>query len=409
MFGAWAYYVRGLFAMLLENKRRRAYAVAMASLLVVLLAQVPHLVLQEFRGADGRFTLNLDSGAGAWLLLLNRVLPPGWLAYGTQALHEGRAVTAWLCSAGLGAMTLLGLALGYRATLRHFLQGAGEAAQHRAAAAAMPAGAPFTLRPLPLLDPETAALVRAFFLGFLRHPFIRMQMIMPFVMGSMMVFVLSRRQQGMDPLLSGLDRQYWLLPALLIWPFAGFVNVFFNQFGVDRDAFRAMMLLPTARHRYLLAKNLALFPVVATLVTLFLFAGMLISGMPGGMLLQGFLLMLQLYLAYCIAGNFISLYFPYRFQHSGMSAPSRFGNRFGMSLAYLAGTLVIFSPTLLSLLADEAAATLGFAPAAPAGILAAAALLAITALIWRVTLIHAGDLLRDREQRILTTLVKDRE
>lgn len=409
MFGAWAYYLRGLFAIFTENKRRRAYALALISMLVVLLAQVPSLLLQEFRGEDGRFALNLEHHPlGAWLLLLNQSLPPGWLAYGTQSLHENRPAAAWLCAAGLAGMAALGLALGYRATLRYFLHGPGETGHNRRETA-VAAATPFTLRPLPPLDPETAALVRAFLLGLLRHPFIRMQMIMPFVMGFMMVFVLSRRQQGMDPLLASLNRDYWLLPALLIWPFAGFVNIFFNQFGTDRDAFRAMVLLPAPRHKYLLAKNLALFPVLAALVTLFLLAGMAIAGMTIPVFAQGLLLMAQLYLAYCIAGNFISLYFPYRFQHSGMSAPSRFGNRFGMSLAYLACTLLIFSPTLISLLADEAAAALGLVPPLPAGLLVAVLLLAFTALLWRITLIHAGDLLLDREQRILAALVRDRE
>ncbi len=408
MVGAWAYYVRGLLAIVMQNKRRRRMILTLLPVFFVVLAQLPNLFLNL---SQGRFEDQDFSNAevASIMVALNIYIPFGWLPYGIYALvHENDLRDAAVCLAGLGALTLAGLSMGYRSTRRFYANGNNDGSARPKNNGADRSRTVATLRRLPGLDTEASALTATAFLSFVRHPNIRMQVIMPLILGGVMLVIFSQSQSferlGGDR--AGLS---WLPVAVLIWPFMNFSHVFFNQFGIDREAFRGMVLLPTSRHKLLLAKNLALFPFVVPVGLVYLLAAAGIFGTTPANFILAVVLILQLYFAFCVLGNFSSLYLPYRIDPDMMRRPGNRGTMFLMGLISAVFVGILMVPVSLCFLADGLASGYGWWTAWPLGLIAGLVLFTLTFAIWRLTLTAAGDLLLAREQRILATLIKDRD
>ena len=62
----------------------------------------------------------------------------------------------------------------------------------------------------------------------------------------------------------------FLASGAVVVTFFGLTQVLFNQFGFDRDGFRALVLLPSPRRQILLGKNLSLFPVALAVFAVYL-------------------------------------------------------------------------------------------------------------------------------------------
>lgn len=411
MLAAWAHFVRGWLAVAMENKRRRQVVLTALPLLFVLLGQVPSIISQLAVAGGGAGDAGRLSAVDVegWFALFHFVFPPAWVSWGLwAAVHGVWATVAGVLAALLGAAAL-GLSLGHRATLRHYtgagaaLPAAGPAPVTPAKAGGRPGSAPATLRRLPGCGDDTAALAWGFFISGVRHPGMRMQLIMPVCMGALLFAMYRRGAYGGMP---G-NEAAWLPTAALVWPFLNFGMHLLNVFGGDGNGFRGLMLLPTPRRRFLIAKHLALFPFVAVLAGLFGVAGALLSG--GGAVLAGLSLLhvLYLYLAFCAVGCWTSVGLPFRMGRDMLRARS---NRSNFMLAGLLAMLVmgvLFTPTGLVLGRGGAARALGGAVNPWAGLAVSLAMVAAAAAACRWSVIHAGDWLHAREARVLETLLRD--
>lgn len=404
---AWAYYVRGMLAIFMENKRRRRLIMTVLPISFVLLAQLPSLLMHEFANGSesarrdfSRFrTQDEFTPAIVWANLL---FPPAWLPLGTWFLLEDRPVPAACCLAGLACCTGMGLSLGYRSTLRYH-SGAGRVKARRQRARRRNKRLLTTWR-LPLLSDETAAITLANFLTFARHPNIRMMLVMPLCLGLFFVFFYGTEFSKF----MGGERRNWFPLFILVWPFLNFGFILLNVFGVDRQSFRAMVLLPTPRHRYLIAKNLALFPFVGGLSLLFVSIGVAMAHQPWQWTVVAVLQVFQVYLSFCTVGNFTSIYFPYRIHADGMRNQNNRPIMILISFASMGLVALLMLPSGLCLALDSFLADY-YGVHLPLGILASLLILALTSGLYALSLRYAGDLLLLREHRILEALVRDRE
>jgi len=428
---SWTYYIRGLLAILLENKRRRRLVLTILPLFFVVIAQLPnlltHTVLQRpesgnpavSKAPSGRVTPEhvdkfLKEAQGfrnpEWaspLVLSNVVVPLGWFPYGLYALAQGQPVHAGASFVGLSLLMLAGLGVGFRSTWRHYL-GIERRPKPKTTAQLTPPPMerhrPLTLRSLPLLDEDTSAMTTASFLNYVRLPNIYMLLIMPLFFGILFIVLYGPRNMGNA--LTGRS----LLPVMaILWPFLNFGIIFFNVFGVDREGFRALILLPTERRKYFLAKNIALFPFVAGLGFSFvLLSGIFVRPHPSALLIS-IVQIFQMYIGFCAAGNFLSMYFPYRIAWEGFRNVNKRSINFVGGLVSLLLTLVLMIPTALCLLIDAASSLLLVDRGISLGLIASVGFLIATIIAYVSSLNTAGRLLQAREPWILDKLVRDRE
>lgn len=398
MLGAWAHYARGVVAVLMENRRRRRLVMTLIPVCFVALGQVPGLLGQALRTMDdgggglaGAAVTGLAAGA-------HLLLPPAWFSYGLWALGMGEYWTAAGAAALMLCGTVWGLMLGYRATLRYYT-GAGAAAGAPKAAPKGPFRPPATLRRLPLVSDDTAGLGWAFFLAYFRHPSIRFQLVAPL---GFALFVLFMYRSGAYGERLGNER-VWLPVAVIVWPFMNFGLFLTNLFGGDGGGFRGLMLLPVPRHRILAAKHLALFPFAAGMAAVFVLIGAAAAGSTPYLTGLSLLHVLYLYLLICAAGVWSSVYFPY---HMGRNALRGHGGRAATMLAGFASVLLIsalLAPTGWCL----GTAAAGGGGTLPPGLAPTLLLLAGAAGVYRLSLRHGGDALRERETKVLAAILRD--
>ena len=284
---------------------------------------------------------------------------------------------------------------------------------------------PLIERRVPWVPEEAGALAVATLRSLLRAPELRMAFIMPVVM--LVVFGSSwgrfhsipARHAGPDgkpaaatPALSVLSANKGGWGVLFATGAAGLAVLSFGQtmgnaFGLDRNGFRALVLLPTRRDYVLLAKNLAIFPFAATvclalLLLLLCFGVISVSGFVLGLLQAP-----TLYLAACLAANYSSILAPYRMAPGSLQAKKPkpiiilavFAN---LLLMPLLSPLVLIPPALH--IWFNWAGWLPWFPVAP---VAAAVILALTVLLYRAVLPSQGRLLQRREQMILLAVTEE--
>ena len=408
MLGAWAFYVRGWLAVMMENKRRRRLILTILPILFVVLGQVPGMIsasIQRMKFDPETQAQLKDVALDRLLLTVNQVFPPAWLPYGAWSALRGDYRTAAVCIAGCAAFGALGLCLGYFATLRLYRGGGGG---REAASKPQKRTRPLTARRLPFADEDTAALVTASFLSYLRHPNIRMLILMPLCMGFLILFMYRSGVYGPG----GLQFQgasEWAPMVVLVWPFFNFSYVLFNIFGIDRESFRGLILLPAPRYKYLLARNIALFPFVGGMSIAFVIAGSFLLDIPGRLVAVSALQVVQLFLLYTIIGNVVSLYLPHQIGWNGQRTGSSrvLMMCVGIISALLLGVLLL--PTTLCFFIDDLAARLWNYHGISLGLPISAVFLALTLAAYAFSLRFSGDLLFDREQRILDRLLRDKE
>lgn len=407
MLAAWFYYLRGLLAIYMENKRKRRLVLTLLPLFFIALGQLPNALTMTFRPEqkEEQQSEMAASERTRQLLQWNRAIPFGWFPYGVHGLMQDDTQAAAFGFLGLSALAGLGLGLGYRSTLRHYTGAASAPVRSGAKAGPGPRLRPLTARRLPFLDEDTAGMTLAELLNALRHPNVRMAMITPVCLG---LFLLVMYRTGMYKATLNPESP-WLPVVVLLWPFLHFAFILFNLFGVDRQGFYGLMLLPVPRHRYLFAINLALFPFAGGVSMLFLLLAAVLLKLPPYNVAIAAIQVFQIYLMYCILGNYLSLYAPYRIARDTMRA---YTNRLTVFLIGLASTCIVgimVLPAALILMLDGIVENRWGRQDLPAGLLAAAVLLLLTLGLYRLTLTHAGDVLLSREQKIYAALYKDRE
>ncbi len=418
MLAAWTYYARGALSILFENKRRRRIILTLLGVLIPLICQVPNIVPQLFlHSRDGTsrtliqtYARSVQDGASPvqkTIAMIHLAIPPAWFPYGLYALSENRAAEAGGTLLGLSLVTGLGLGLGFRSTWRYYVGAARrprKSPKSVPAPAAQPVSHRLVERTVPFLDDDTAAATWASFLTYVRQPNLYATFIMSFVMILIFVILPGRGHGGEMAFF-----QKGLVPFFaIILPFMSAGMFLFNVFGVDRDGFRTLVLLPTDRRKYLLAKNLALLPFVLGCAVVFVVAAAFLARTGFRVLAISLMQVCQLYLLFCTVGNFMSMYFPAQWAGVGMRAKNKSANLFP-ALIFFASFSVLLIPTAVCLFLDASLNAFVGWPLLSPGIILSAGFLFVSALIYRAGLVAAGRLLMQREQRILEALTRDRE
>lgn len=429
MVTAWTYCLRGWLATLMSNPRRRRTVIMCISLCFVLLAQGPNLyfnILQHHRlpapppptTTTNPYPQSPNSGnlgnekSLEQLLAVQGFIPPLWVPLGAQALATGNGLPAVLGTFGGLAIAGLGLLRAYRNTVRFYQGHSGRKASPQAARptrSAAPrsnsAGASFLEYRLPLAPEPAASLALATFRSLLRAPEVKMawasSFLVTLILGGMFIY----RSTGEVP-------DLWrpvVATAAVVLPLFFLAQFFCNQFGFDRDGFRALMLCPAERRHLLLGKNLAALPVGA-------FLGIIVIALTGYRL---HLTLLTLLATFCqlgsvlliaaIIGNVLSILVPYRIQ-PGSIKPTKLP---GLAMLVLMGCQMLFPTTMAPVFAGPLLAVLwqhlGWPGFVPVNLLVSAALLAGLVTLYWSTLTPLGRLLQRREPKILSVITVEVE
>ena len=337
--------------------------------------------------------------------LANAAVPVAWLPYGLYALSHRRPVHAAACFTGMAALMALGLAVGFRATWRYYTGAITLNAKRPKPRTAQPQSRRRLIeRRLPFVDDDTAAMTIACLLIYIRQPNIYLMLLMPLVFGAL--FLLYPRPGGADTAVL-----HPSIPPMLavIWPLFNFSFFLFNLFGIDATGFRTLVLLPTERRKFLLAKNLALFPIVFSGSLLFIILATLVTRPGLEVVAIALAHVLYLYIALAAVGNLMSILLPSRMAWQGLRQTAH------KSITLLAALLSIL---LIALLIIPTAIYIILAPPLPRAtarhplplrLIATLPLLAATSYLYYRTLPAAGNLLQRREHAILHRLLRDRE
>jgi ABC-2 type transport system permease protein len=417
MITAWTYCLRGWLAALMVNKRRRRAIIVWVTLVLILLSQLPNFVVNS-----RLFHAKRQVSSGQWrpaargeqagpglpvkILQAHLVVPPGWVGYGAMSMAERNPWPGLGAAAACGLLGSLGLMRAYRMTLR-FYQGADVQGETRVARQARTgARKPLLVEwRLPWLPDDTAALALASFRSLSRAPELKMAFIMPLVMILALGSAQFTRPQHALP-------HYWTAfaatAAAVVAAFS-FAQAMGNAFGLDRNGFRALVLLPTRRHHILLAKNLSLFPFVAGVGLLLLSLAKLLLGISWFDFLAGLLQVPLAFLLFSLTCNLLAILVPYRLSQSTLQAkkpkPIVF---FAVFLSMLALPIVM-SPTLIPPGFQLLWSLEGWAPWLPVNLVLTVLLLAGVGALYRGLLPMEGRLLQRREQAILKEVTEEVE
>jgi hypothetical protein len=424
MITAWTYCLRGWLVKLMMNKRRRRTIIAGVTFAFILLSQIPYIVtnLTDRRShhkpeitksaqaeqktsdeseEDEKFVLPQG------LLIAHKVIPFLWIGYGAMSLAGGNVWPAILCTAGGFGIGALGLKRAYRSTLS-FYQGqtTGKRSKRKPKVEKLvDTGKNLIERQIPGIPEEAAASAMAFFRCLMRAPEVKMMLgtnfIMLLIFGTM-IFVKRSANIGesFKPLIA---------TGAVVFMCLGLSQLMYNLFGFDRSGFRQLVLLPAPRKQILLGKNLAFLPLAIAIGVILLIFVMVVMDISFVTIIAAFLQLLAAFLILSMVGNMISIFVPYRIA-PGSLKPTKSSTKTTvlMLISRLFFPVVvapIFFPPAIGLLFSK----FSLLPAAPVNLVFSAALLALLALFYRLSLGPLGELLQRREKEILDVVTKEIE
>jgi hypothetical protein len=415
MITAWTYCLRGWLAAMMINPRRRRTVIMGITFMFILLSQGPNLYFNVIHRQDHhssqQSTTNQETRRTAeqeklnQLLAAQKFIPPLWLPLGAQGLAEGRALPALLGTLGCLGIGTLGLRRAYRSTVRFYYGETGGKAPVRikpagtATAVVAPArtGNGFLELRLPAVPEQAAALALATFRSLLRAPEVKMawgSSFLSMVIIGAMVFLRS------PPHLSDTAKPF-IATGVVAFSIFMFVQFLANQFGLDRDGFRSLILSPADRRLILLGKNLASLPVGATFGAILLTLSSVWLHLPWLVFTAALFQLATLLLLAGLAGNVLSILVPYRIQPGSMKPTKMPG--LAMLVMILCQMLfpVAMAPAFAPPLAELLWRLAGWPGVVPVNLILSVLLAALAAVAYWQTLGPLGRLLQRRETKIL--------
>ena len=428
MISAWTYCLRGWLATMMTNPRRRRTVIMCITLTFVLLAQGPNLyfnVIQRYnhpaagQTREQRHQQNEERNEQTKqffgkLIALQGFVPPLWVPVGAQGLAEGNPLPAVLGTLGCVGIGVLGLYRAYRNTMRFYLgETGGKAGIKNAApqqikkssAPRKPGKSSFLEYVIPFAPEQSAALALATLRSMLRAPEVKMawgsSFLITLVIGGSFLF--RATENIPDAFKPFIATGSVVVPVFFLSQFFG------NQFGFDRDGFRALMLSPADRKLILLGKNLAIFPAgFVTGILLVALIGFRLH--PGPLTILATLIqLLSVLLIAGVAGNLLSLLVPYRIQPGSMK-PTKMP---GLALFLLMFFQMLFPGAMLPVFAGPLAQLLwnrmNLPAYVPVNLIISAVLVGLLIFIYWKSLAPLGRLLRRRETKILAVIAVEVE
>jgi len=424
MVTAWTYCLRGWLATLMVNKRRRRAIIAGITFTFVLLSQLPNF-LGSFMHDYGRhrprpaITAPPDGQSPTRptgddkvrlppaVLAAHKYVPFLWVGNGAMSLAQGHIWPAVLGAAGAIGIGGLGLRRAYRTTLRFYQGQATGTKAVRKERVAKTAAIRWSLleRRLPGVPDEAAAAALAFFRSMMRAPEVKMAMAMNFLM--LLIFgamILLRRSATL-----GDSVKPFILTGAMVFIHLGMSQLMFNHFGFDRGGFRQLVLLPVPRKWILMGKNLAFAPITLAMGLTVLVLAALALHISLIVFLAGALQLAATFLIVSMAGNLLSTLVPHHVAAGSLKRTKTSATTtlliFLSRMLFPAVMIPLFIPPALGLLLSH----VGWLPAGPVNLLFSAVLLALLALLYRLSLAPCGDLLQQREKKILQVVTEEVE
>ena len=429
MITAWTYCLCGWLAAMMTNPRRRRAIIMGITMAFVLIGQLPNLYFNVLGRAQRapippgatpnevqsirRQRQDAEKEMLNNLLAVQKFIPPFWVSVGAQGLAEHRVVPALLGTFGCFGLGALGLRRAYRSTLR-FYQGetGGKAAspkpvdlpEARPGAAAKPATSFLTWR-VPGVPEQAGALALATFRSMLRAPEIKMAWGTSFLVTIILAATFLFRAKLDVPEAA----KPFIATGSVVFSIFMLIQFFANQFGFDRDGFRALILCPAERRLILLGKNLASAPAG------FGFGALLLGLMAVRLhlslltLVAAFFQLVALLLLAALCGNLLSILVPYRVQ-AGSLKPTKMPA--GATLLMVACQLmfpVVMLPALVPPLMEFLWRGAGWPEAVPVNLLLSILLAGLMIVVYWQALTPLGRLLQRRETRILNTIAAEVE
>jgi hypothetical protein len=333
--------------------------------------------------------------------LMNLLLPPGWLPAGVEAAAAGWPLPILLAILGPTLIGSASLYRAYRTTLRLYT------GQYTSGSGRTPA-----VRPAKAAAPSSGLLEKK----------------LPWLSEQATAITLA----AFRSLLRAPEGKMLLLTPLLflvifgsmvlaragraeypeeVRPLLGFgamVMVLFsmtqilgNQFGFDRNGFRVYVLSPACRRDILLGKNLAIAPVALTIAAIAAVVVQFVSPMR----LDHFLALaprfVSMYLLYCLPANVLSILAPIRIA-SGSFQPSRIGGiAILLQLAFMFVWPIVLAFTLIPLGIDLVVEEMGGLHRIPLDFLLSLLMCVGIIYLYGLILRLQGDWLHAREEQIL--------
>ncbi len=419
---AWTYALRGWLGVLMSNPRRKRSIIVGMTVGIMLIGQLPNLVLnnpwsrqrmmEAAKDQAGKVGANGDTKASMRdkLRVAHRYIPPGWVGLSALNLAEGSPLPALGTTTVFGLVGAAGLMVAFGQARRAYGRATGKvktaqpiAHAAKPAAPAAPAKRAFNDRDLPFVPSDVSALTLAFFRSQMRAPELRMVYASQFIMLVVFGSIFSRNLGSLTE--AGLFSP--VIPGMIMLTLFGLMQLFGNHFGYDRQAFRCLVLLPTPRRSLLVAKNLAVAPASAVLILVFLVVLAAFGVLNPGGLLGGVALWLTAFLLISAYGNLVSILMPFRVNPGAMRQTPKQGKKVFQAVLLQFATPLVLAPIWLPLLAYHLG---GKGPWAVgmAGILIAA-VAAVAALIYWLTLAPLGRMLESRERMILEEVTREAE
>ncbi len=429
MVTAWTYCLRGWLATMMSNPRRRRTIIMCISLAFVLIAQGPNLYFNVFQHhnysggqtitSEERQRQNRERVASAEkmfdnLIIAQKFIPPLWVPAGAQALAVGNPLPALLGTLGCAGIAVLGLRRAYRNTVRFYHGETGGKAAVKITSAGASAktvraqaksDASFLEWHLPGVPEQSAALALATLRSLLRAPEVKMAWATSFIVtillgGTLLFRATANISDAVKP---------FVATGSVVFPVFFFAQFLANQFGFDRDGFRALILSPADRRLVLLGKNLAVLPVAAV------FGALLIALAAARLHLSPLTVLATLFqfasvlLIAGIAGNLLSMLIPYRIQPGSMK-PTKMP---GLAMLVLMFCQMLFPVAMLPVFAGPLLDLLWHRSDLPAfvpvNLIFSALLCGLMAFAYWRLLAPLGRLLQRRETKILGVITVEVE
>lgn len=428
MISAWTYCLRGWLATMMSNPRRRRAIIMGITLGFILIFQLPNFYFNVFGGRkrfdqpkgttpeevqrnraarEARDKANVNQ-----LIEVQKFIPPLWLPYGALGLAEHRVLPALLGTFGCLGLGAIGLRRAYRRTVR-FYQGetGGQAAApvtpSATSANASPAKAGKSLLELhmPFVPEQAAAVALGTFRSMLRAPEVKMAWGTAFIVTVILGASVFWRAAPKIPA----DAKPFIVAGAMGFALFMLVQFFANQFGFDRQGFRAFVLSPVERRLILFGKNLATWPVGASFGLLLLAMISFWLRLPILAAVAAVFQLATLLLLGSLGGNLLSILVPFRIQ-AGSMKPTKMPALATLTmvlcqLLFPVVMLPVFVPALLEWLWRLA----GWPLLVPVNLILSVLLATLTAILYWRTLGPLGRLLQRREIRILNIVTAEQE
>jgi MFS family permease len=418
MITAWTYCLRGWLATLMTNPRRRRTVIMCITFGFVLLSQGPNLyfnVIHRYeRHSDQPVNRTGQQEKFNEFLAAQKFIPPFWVPVGAQALAEKNPLPALLGTLGCLAIGALGLQRAYRSTVRfyHGEIGGQAAVKIKISGEAKKKTAPraknkkdFLELSIPFVPEQSAALALATFRSLLRAPEVKMAWASSFISVVVLGTMLFLRS---PPHLSDATKPFVATGAIAFSLFL-LVQFFVNQFGFDRDGFRALILSPAERKFILLGKNLAALPIAMVSGGLLLALVSLRLQFPLLVVAATLLQLVALFLIIAVGGNLISILAPQRIA-PGSLRPTKAKSEMVLLMIVLQSLfLLIVSPVFIPALLALLWRNVGWPDFVPVNFIFSALLCAVAIFAYWQLLAPFGRLFQRRETKILNIVTAEVE